>query len=422
MNKENKLIPELRFPEFQNELEWDDKVLGEICDVRDGTHDSPKYVSEGFPLITSKNLLENGEMDFDNVSYLSKYDYDKINERSKVDINDILFGMIGTIGNPVIVKRDGFAIKNVALIKTKGELKQEYLIQLMKSDYIDKQFQKANAGGILKFIALGMIRKLNIPTPQPQEQQKIASCLSSLDELLTAHNDKLEALKNHKKGLMQNLFPQEGETVPKVRFSEFEGDGEWMENKLGGVAELTSSKRVHLADYVESGIPFFRGKEISELKKGIIPSDILYISEEQYYEIKDKYEVPKVGDILITAVGTLGNVYRITTDSKFYFKDGNLIWMKNISVSSSFLEILLDARKSDVLLTAIGSSQKALTMKALNKLILSFPKNPKEQQKIASCLSALDELISAQTEKIEQLKEHKKGLMQGLFPKIIEHR
>ena len=206
--QEGESVPKVRFPEFEDDGEWVENELGKICDVRDGTHDSPKYVSDGYPLITSKNLLENGAMDFENVSYLTQEDYDKINQRSKVDVGDILFGMIGTIGNPVIVKRDGFAIKNVALIKTKGLLEQEYLIQLLKSNYIDIQFQKANAGGILKFIALGMIRKLIIPTPKKEEQQKIASCLSAVDELITAQQEKIEQLQQHKKGLMQGLFPK----------------------------------------------------------------------------------------------------------------------------------------------------------------------------------------------------------------------
>ncbi|MDZ7778093.1 MAG: restriction endonuclease subunit S [Bacteroidales bacterium] len=93
--QEGEKVPKYRFPEFEKDGEWKEKKLGEICDVRDGTHDSPKYVSEGFPLITSKNLLENGKMDFDNVSYITKNDYEKINQRSKVEIGDILFGMIG---------------------------------------------------------------------------------------------------------------------------------------------------------------------------------------------------------------------------------------------------------------------------------------------------------------------------------------
>ena len=198
----------LRFKEFEKDAEWKEETLGKICDVRDGTHDSPKYVSNGYPMITSKNLLSNGMIDFENVSFLTEEDYIQINKRSKVDINDILFGMIGTIGNPVIVKTDGFAIKNVALIKSIGKLNQEFLLHQLKSDFILNQFEKVNAGGILKFIALGVIRNLTVIVPSPKEQQKIADTLSSLDEIIKEQSNKIDQLKSHKKALMQGLFPK----------------------------------------------------------------------------------------------------------------------------------------------------------------------------------------------------------------------
>lgn len=206
--QEGERVPKYRFEEFENDGDWVEEILGELCDVRDGTHDSPKYVSKGYPMITSKNLLSTGMMDFENVSYLCEDDYNQINKRSKVDINDILFGMIGTIGNPVIVKTDGFAIKNVALIKSIGKLNQEFLLHQLKSNYILTQFEKVNAGGILKFIALGIIRNLIVTVPSPKEQDKIASCISSLDLLITSEAEKIEKLKLHKKGLMQSLFPK----------------------------------------------------------------------------------------------------------------------------------------------------------------------------------------------------------------------
>jgi restriction endonuclease S subunit len=236
---------------------------------------------------------------------------------------------------------------------------------------VQTQIKNSVGAGAIPNMSQESISKFKIflpPDTKGNEQQKIAACLSSLDDLITAERQKLDVLKEHKKGLLQNLFPQEGETVPKARFKEFQKNGDWEVKRLEEIAELTSSKRVHLADYVSSGIPFFRGKEISQLKNNQIPDDILYISKNQYYEIKDKYGVPKKGDILITAVGTLGNVYCITNDKEFYFKDGNLIWMKNISINSNFLEALLDFDKEKVLTSAIGSSQKALTMVALNKL------------------------------------------------------
>ncbi len=200
--------------------------------------------------------------------------------------------------------------------------------------------------------------------------------------------------------------------APKLRFREF--SDEWERKKIGDIAELTSSKRVYLSDYVNQGIPFYRRKEISELRNNIIPNDILYIAESSYSEFKEKYGVPQKNDILITAVGTLGNVLRIQNDDKFYFKDGNLIWLKGIIESPEFLEIILEVKKLDIEKTSIGSTQRALTMVELRKLIFPFPTLP-EQQKIASFLSAIDEKIQQLTRKKELLEQYKKGVMQQLF-------
>ncbi len=400
MNKENKLIPELRFPEFKNEGEWDEKTLIDVCDITNGKANAQDHVENGkYPLFDRSEVIKaSDEFIFDSeaviipgegMRFIPKYYEGKFNLHQRA-----------------------YALKD---FKCSGQF--VYYSMLHRSALIS---QKAVQSTVLS-LRLPILQKFPLEIPiNPKEQEKIASCLSSLDEVISAHSQKLEVLKDHKKGLMQILLPSAGEKVPKYRFKEFENDGDWVEKKLGDIAELTSSKRVHLSDYVSSGVPFFRGKEISQLKTNQFPNDLLYISIEHYKEIKDKYGIPKKGDILITAVGTLGNVYCIKNDDEFYFKDGNLIWMKNISIDSHFLEVLLDVEKEKVLASAIGSSQKALTMAALNKIEFPIPKNPQEQQKIASCLSSLDTLITAQQEKIEQLKLHKKGLMQGLFPKIKE--
>lgn len=205
--REGETQPRLRFPEFQNAGEWEVIELGRLSDVRDGTHDSPAFFQTGRPLVTSKNLRPDGTLDLENVSLISDEDYEQINKRSKVTVGDILFGMIGTIGNPVLIKSEGFAIKNVALIKELGPLSNAFLVQLLQSGYVAAIFAMLNTGNSQKFIALGKIRGLPIPVPSLPEQQCIASCLSSLDALITAETQKHDALKTHKKGLMQQLFP-----------------------------------------------------------------------------------------------------------------------------------------------------------------------------------------------------------------------
>ena len=206
--------------------------------------------------------------------------------------------------------------------------------------------------------------------------------------------------------------------VPKLRFKEF--NDEYNALKLSDVAELTSSKRIYLSDYTDNGIPFYRGKEISELKLNKPVSDLLYISDEKYKEIEAKYGVPKENDILVTGVGTLGNIYRIPNNNKFYFKDGNLIWLKNIKQNSEYLEYNLEFNKKKLLDSAIGSTQKALTIAGLNKLSFFYP-STSEQSKVARTMQLIDIKINLQSKKIEDLKLFKKGLSKYIFNLLTKY-
>ena len=210
---------------------------------------------------------------------------------------------------------------------------------------------------------------------------------------------------------MEKLFNQE------LRFKELNNEDhpDWKEKKISNMAKLTSSKRVYLSDYTRDGIPFYRGKEISELKKGNKIEDILHISEEKYYEFKKKFGVPKENDILITSVGTLGNVYRIPNNDPFYFKDGNLIWLKDIKENSHFLEYALEYYKKKILNSSIGSTQRALTIVELNKLKINIP-NMIEQTKIENFLSAIDNKLFRLDKELEINRKFKKGLLQQMFP------
>lgn len=155
--------------------------LGDLCDVRDGTHDSPKFLSEGYPLVTTKNL-RNGQIDFSEVSLISAEDYLAINKRSKVDKGDILMPMIGTIGNPVLVEiTPEFAIKNMALIKfLDSSPDRQFILHFLKSDCFDKIVAKKNKGGTQKFLALGEIRALPIPVPTETAQEKFAALMAEI--------------------------------------------------------------------------------------------------------------------------------------------------------------------------------------------------------------------------------------------------
>jgi type I restriction enzyme M protein len=161
-------------PTIDIDPSWETKSMGDVCDVRDGTHDSPKYVEEGYPLITSKNVI-NGEIDFTNVNLISKDDLDKINKRSKVDRGDILMPMIGTIGRPTIVDFEkDFAIKNVALIKSDNEtILSGYVRTVLDSVYFAKYLEQNEKGSTQKFISLGALRSFPLPIPDLETQSEI---------------------------------------------------------------------------------------------------------------------------------------------------------------------------------------------------------------------------------------------------------
>ena len=181
-------------PQIIVQPEWPEAELGEVCDVRDGTHDSPKYVHDGYPLITSKNLKE-GSIDFINVNLISREDLDAINKRSKVDAGDILMPMIGTIGNPVIADAScEYAVKNVALIKFHKDSKVDnlFLKDILSSAEMQSKFDLQASGSTQGFIPLGFIRKLLIPLPPLETQQAIVAEIEAEQTIVTANRELIE--------------------------------------------------------------------------------------------------------------------------------------------------------------------------------------------------------------------------------------
>lgn len=181
--KKEKPLPEIAEDEIPFDIpeSWKWCRLSDVIDVRDGTHDSPKYVPVGIPLVTSKNLV-NGVIDYGNVKYITQEDADKINVRSMVDDDDILFAMIGSIGNPVLVKKDReFCIKNMALFKrfANTDISMRYVYWFLF--YAQYKLKKEASGGVQSFISLSRFREYLIPLPPVAEQNRI---VAKLEEIL----------------------------------------------------------------------------------------------------------------------------------------------------------------------------------------------------------------------------------------------
>ena len=193
---------------------WEEKILGEFYDVRDGTHDSPKYQDEGYPLITSKNLKD-GELNYNKIKYISEEDYININKRSKVNIGDILFAMIGTIGNPiVIVDEPDYAIKNVALFKVDNSIDSSlFLKYYLDSSFVINKMNQEAKGTTQKFVGLGYLRSFPMRKPNLDKQKIIVEELSNLSkqtkQLEKQYQQKLDNLEELKKSILQKAFSGE---------------------------------------------------------------------------------------------------------------------------------------------------------------------------------------------------------------------
>ena len=250
-------------------------------------------------------------------------------------------------------------------------------------------------------------KSIALPFPSLPEQQKIADCLTALDDLIAAQSQKVEALQAYKKGLMQNLFPAEGESVPRLRFPEFESAGEWETKTLGELGDVFMCKRIFAEETnTSNGVPFFK---IGTL--GGKPD--AFISKDLFDEYKSKYNFPRKGEILITCSGTVGKCL-VYDGNDAYYQDSNIVWIDNptLEISNEFLyNILLNVDWGKLNSTTITR----IYMSDLRDLSIVYPANPKEQQRIAELLSAVDEEISAQGEAVAALKVHKRGLMQRLF-------
>ena len=191
-----------------NPFGWKKDLLGTVCDVRDGTHDSPQYYESGYPLVTSKNVT-GGKIDLTDCSLICEADFKKISERSKVDIGDIIMPMIGTVGKPVIVDIEpNFAIKNVSLIKFKADSRvlNTYIRALLQSDYFDDAVLSKVRGGTQKFISLGDIRKLEVLVPPMELQEQFATFIKQTDKSKVVVQKALDEAQTLFDSLMQEYF------------------------------------------------------------------------------------------------------------------------------------------------------------------------------------------------------------------------
>ena len=393
--------PALRFPGFAEE--WEEKTLGEVFKTYSGgTPDTTKkkaYYGGTIPFIRSAEInKEETEL------FLTQEGLEKSSAKL-VNKGDLLVALYGAnSGDSAIAKING-AI-NQAVLCLQSENSNVFVQNFLQHnrELITQKYLQGGQGNLSGEI----IKSIRVPFPSSKEQQKIAACLSSLDALITAAQERLDALKAHKKGLLQRLFPCEGRKTPELRFAGFKGA--WEEKTLGDIGEPLMCKRILKEKTTnccsEGNVPFYKIGTFGQKADAYIPKII-------YDEYKGKYSFPKKGEILISASGTIGRLV-IYDGEPAYFQDSNIVWVANDqkALLNSFLYYIYTTLKWQ---TSDGGTINRLYNSDLKRMKVSYPSLP-EQQKIASCLSSLDTLLEKQQERITLLKTHKKGLLQQLFP------
>ncbi|MBU2852799.1 restriction endonuclease subunit S [Acidithiobacillus ferriphilus] len=397
------LVPKLRFPEFREA--WKIKRLGNLFS------DRQESGLTGLPLLSlmdKEGIVPQGDSNRKNNSNSDKSKY------LRVVPGDIAYNTMRMWeGRSAHVGLEGLVSPAYTVCEPQSGVHSLFFSHYFKTPQLIEQFRRYSQGLVkdtlnLKYAAFSQI---SVPSPTYPEQQKIAECLSSVDELMAAQARKVDALKTHKKWLMQQLFPREGETQPRLRFPEFQNAGEWEEKSLGQLIEIASGqvdpKQPPYCDSPQIGsenIESHSGKLVnvkSAGDKGVISGNYAFDENDILYS-KIRPALNKVAAPAFTGICS-ADIYPIRP------ADGSLL--------RSYLFYLLLSQ--DFLDYAIRNSERGKIPKINRDALVTYKTlipSPDEQQRIASCLSGLDALITAETQKLEALKTHKKGLMQQLFP------
>lgn len=413
MATENKkYIPALRFPEFQNDGEWSMLELGKFAKIVMGQSPSSEAYNEkgeGVPLLQGNADIK----DRHQVVRVYTTDITKT-----CDINDIIMTVRAPVGT---ISRASFKScigRGVCAIKTDSEYLYQYLIS------IEQEWDKLASGSTFVSITSNQIFDRIIFVPLTiQEQKKIADCLSSLDKYIDATKRKLELLKEHKKGLMQRLFPAKGKTTPELRFPEFIGTNEWAPKQLGNIGETLGGLSGKSAEDFGTGKPFVTYKQVfnsSEIDSS--ECALVQVSENetqnklQYRDVLVTMSSETPDEVGYTAVVTNKNI------PECYLNSFCFIYrlFDNEYIDARFLIYLFNNNvyRTAVVRIAQGITRFNISKTKFKEIELVIPENKNEQIKIAETLSSVDKQIAEYYKKIKALELHKKGLMQQLFPKL----
>ncbi len=405
MSEQKTLLPKLRFPEFREAEGWEEKPLGEFM-TESRMPGSKGNVAKKITVklwgngVFEKNDAIQGSI---NTQYFRRKAGQFI--YSKLDFLNQAFGIIPT-------SLDDFeSTVDLPCFDFADGLNPVFLLEYVKrKDFYEKLGETADGSRKARRIHAETFLTFPIALPSPVEQQKITDCLSSLDELIAAQARKVDALKAHKRGLMQQLFPGEGETQPRLRFPEFQDAEKWEIRTIGDMFSLINGCAFRPEDWKPNGTPIIRIQNLND------PSAEFNYSQAPVSE-RNRVES---GDLLFAWSGTLGSSFgaRVWTGppgvlNQHIFK----VLMDEQRITLPFALLVLARVEEDIAEKSHGFKASFVHVKKSDLVKVELPLPAlHEQQRIAACLSSLDALITAATQELDTLKTHKKGLMQQLFP------
>jgi type I restriction enzyme, S subunit len=417
------LVPKLRFPEFRDADGWQATILGELSEVVRGG--SPRPI-DGYLTNAADGLswLKIGDVDKEAkfvTKTAEKVRPEALSKTRVVHPGDLILSNSMSFGRPYILQiktciHDGW----IAITRIAEETERDFLYYLISAPSSQSYFVDNAAGSGVQNLNADIIKDLKVCFPSRSEQQKIAECLSSMDELMAAQARKVDALKTHKKGLMQQLFPREGETQPRLRFPEFQNHGEWEGGDLGSkTTKVGSGITPNGGDknYKRSGRPFVRSQNVGWGE--LILDDVAFIDEETHSSFCST-EI-QVFDVLLNITGaSIGR--SAIADGRVTSGNVNqhvcIIRVKATELNHFYLSQYLISQEGQKQIDSFqaGGNRQGLNFAQIRSFTIPLPPKVSEQQRIAACLNSVDYLIAAQTQRLEALKTHKKGLMQQLFP------
>ena len=409
--------PQIRFAGFTDA--WEQRKFSELTEIRSASRvHKDEWQSSGVPFYRSSDVMAALNGTENEKAFISEELYEKLSAVSgKLEKGDVLVTGGGSVGKPYIVpNNEPLYTKDADLlwIKNNENLDPYFVYTFFFSPTFTDYLNSVSHVGTIAHYTITQLGETPITLPCVSEQQKIGDYFRNLDFLITLHQRKCDALQKFKKSMLQKMFPQNGESVPEIRFAGF--TDAWEQRKFSELTEIRSASRVHKDEWQSSGVPFYRSSDVMAALNGT-ENEKAFISEELYEKLSAVSGKLEKGDVLVTGGGSVGKPYIVPNNEPLYTKDADLLWIKNNENLDPYFvyTFFFSPTFTDYLnsVSHVGTIAH-YTITQLGETPITLP-CVSEQQKIGDYFRNLDFLITLHQRKLETLQKMKKSLLQKMF-------